>query len=228
VKRRTRDDAGLTLAEMMVVMMLMGLLSALVLTFVTTVERQMTNSKITNENTNQASAATNEVTKLLRGAVNLKVKGQPVDAPAFVEAGPTSMTFYTVVDTDPTTTPPMLVRLEVTADGSLVEKRWLADPHSADPYWTFPSTAQTPDSTRTIAHAMTARPGSGKTLFTYLAYDTHGNQVAIAAAGSLSSTQRATVGAVRLDAQVQTGTRVEPSVITTVVGLRNLPTGSHG
>ncbi|MCL2466625.1 MAG: type II secretion system GspH family protein [Micrococcales bacterium] len=226
--RRTRDEAGMSLAETLVVMMLMGLLGTLVMTFVTTVQRQMSTSQVTNQNTNEASAATNQVTKLLRGAVPLKVKNQPTDSPAFVEATPTAVTFYTVVDTDPMTTPPMLVRLEVTAEGNLVEKRWLVDPESADPYWTFPSTADTPSSTRTIAHGLTAKPGSGKALFTFLAYDDDGDTVTVGGASPLTKEQRTTVGAVRLDAETQTGPRTKPTVVTTVIGLRNLPAGSHG
>lgn len=226
--RRNRDDAGMTLAETMVVMLLMGILSALVLSFVTSVQRQMSASQVTNENTNQASAATNEVTRLLRGAVSLKVRNQASDSPAFVEATPTAVTFYTVVDTDPMTTPPMLVRLEVTPEGNLVESRWMVNPGSADPYWTFPSTAEAPASTRVVAHGMTARPGSGKALFTFLSFDSHGNQVVVGGAGPLTKEQRTAVGAVRVDAETQTGARVEPTVVTTVVGLRNLPAGSHG
>ena len=226
--RRVRDDAGLTLAEMMVVMMLMGLLSALVLTFVTSVERQMTTSRVMNENTNQASAATNETTRLLRGAVPLQVQNQ-ADQPAFIEAGPTTVTFYTVVDTDAKTTTPMMVRLEVTAAGDLVEKRWLAtNPGTPGPYWTFPTTAQTPSTTRTVAHGMTARPGSGQSLFTYLTYDKNGNQVTLPFAnGSLTAANRALVAAVQVDAKAQTGTRGTPTLLTTVVGLRNVPAGSH-
>ncbi|MCL2850186.1 MAG: hypothetical protein FWE61_09120 [Micrococcales bacterium] len=223
---RTRDDAGVTLAEMIVFMMLMSLLGVLVLSFVTSVQRNMSASQVTNDSTNQASAATNEVTRLLRGAVNLKVKNQPSDSPAFVEATPTSVTFYTVVDTDPWTTPPMLVRLEVTADGDLVEKRWLVDPGSADPYWTFPSTAAAPSSTRTVAHGLTATPGSGKALFTFLAFDDAGGHVPLPAT-LLNKDQRASVGAIRLDAETQTGPRTAPTVVTTIIGLRNLPAGSH-
>ncbi|MCL2423371.1 MAG: type II secretion system GspH family protein [Micrococcales bacterium] len=226
--RRTRGDDGMSLAETLVVMMLMGLLGTLVLTFMTTVQRQMSTSQTTNQNTNEASAATNQVTKLLRGAVALKVKNQGADNPAFVEATPTAITFYTVVDTDPMTTPPMMVRLEVTVEGNLVETRWMVHPESADPYWTFPSTADTPASSRTIARGLTATPGSGKALFTFYSYDDEGKHVQVGTTSPLTKEQRASVGAVRVDAETQTGPRAKPTVITTVVGLRNVPAGSHG
>ncbi|MCL2091421.1 MAG: hypothetical protein FWH11_09430 [Micrococcales bacterium] len=227
MRRRARDDAGVTLAETLVVMMLMGVVGALVLSFALLVQSKVSSSQVMNENTNQASAATNEITRLLRGAVTLKVRAQP-DSPAFVEADATSMTFYTVVDTDPMTTPPMLVRLEVTATGDLVEKRWLVNPTSSDPFWTFPATTQTPSSSRVVARGMMATPGSGKALFTYLSYDADGNEVPVAGTGALTKQQRAAVGAVRVDAEAQTGTRARSTLVTTLVGLRNLPAGSHG
>ncbi len=221
-----RDDAGVTLAETLVVMMLMGLVGALVLSFTLAVQGKVSSSQVMNDNTNQASAATNEITRLLRGAVPLKVRDQ-LDNPAFVDASPTSMTFYTVVDTDPMTTPPVLVRLEVTAAGDLVEKRWRVQAGSTSPYWTFPATTTPPASTRTVAHGMTAKPGSGEALFTYLAYDSDGNEVLIGT-GPLTTAQKAAVGAVRVTAKTQTGARATPTSVKSVVGLPNLPAGSHG
>ena len=229
MKHRTRDDSGLTLAELMVVMMLIGLLSALVLSFVVSVSRNVSDSRVTNTNTNEASAATNEITRMLRGATNLRVKNQPIDSPAFVDAGKTYVTFYTVVDTNSLDTRPMLVRFEVTAEGNLVEKRWLPDTSSVAPYWTFSSAAGTPTSTRVVAHGLTARPGSANTLFTYLRSDQTTPIVGTGPNGSLTATQRVgMIGAVQVTVETQTspGGRASSSVLTNTVGLRNLPEGS--
>ncbi|MCL2454189.1 MAG: type II secretion system GspH family protein [Micrococcales bacterium] len=225
--RRTRDEAGLGLAEMMVVIMLMGLLSALVLSFTTTVSRKVADSQVMNVNTNEATAAVNATARMLRGAVNLQVRNQPINTPAFVEAGPTAVAFYTVVDTEPATTRPMLVRFEVTPEGNLLEMRWLPDATSTPPFWTFASAAGPPSSSRVVAHGLTATPGNP--LFVYLRSDQATPIVGAGPGGALTPAQRTgTIGAVRVNAQVQTfpGGRAAPTTLTSTVGLRNLPEGS--
>ena len=236
LRRRVGGERGLTLAEMLVTIVLIGLLSTMVVALVSNVARSFTWDRAATDNTRIASAGMNELTRVIRSGTETRVSAsQPLNNPVFLAVTRESMVLRAYLDADATNPAPIVVRFEVNADRKLYEKRWKANTASA-PYWTFaalPGGLSGPYSNsssywtgysynRMIAQKITAPAAGGPVLFRYFTKD--GAEVTVGSSGVTDPAVLRTIAMVRVTMSVQsdrTG-RVDPVVIQNSVGIPNL------
>lgn len=228
--RRT-DEAGTTLVELLVTMVVMSVLMIMVVSLVVSVNRNFTRDRASTDNTNIAANGMNEVTRVIRSGTEIRVQNQPLNDPVFLVATPESMVVRAYLDTNAATPAPIVVRLEVTTQRTLVEKRWNATAGTA-PYWKFTNlpaapfqTASSfwtkPAYTRTIASKITPATSTLK-LFRY--YTKDNVEVVPPGTGTLTLEQLRSIAAVTVSLSVQSDltARAQPVVITNLVGIPNL------
>lgn len=210
---RRSGDAGVSLPELLVTMMLLGLFSALVLGLVTSVTRTFTRERAATDSSMIASNGMNELTRMVRAGTSLLVTGG-TQAPVFIDAGPRTATLYSYIDTNSKNPRPVKVQFRVDDQGRLLESRWLAT-STAEP-WTFKAN---PDSTRTVATSVIA---GKQDLFTY--FNAAGGVLPYANDGKLTLTNREAVAAVRIQLTVQTDPagRADPVMLRNTVSIPNL------
>jgi prepilin-type N-terminal cleavage/methylation domain-containing protein len=212
--RRPRGEVGVTLPELLVTMMLIGLFSALVLGLVVSVTRTFTRERAATDSASIASNGMNELTRMVRAGTGLLVTG-PTQAPVFIEAAPRTATLYSYIDTQSATPKPLKVQFSVDGQGRLIERRWSATT-TKEP-WAF---ATTPTSTRTVATSVV--PGD-TVLFSY--FTAAGAPIpGTAGGGVLTVAEREQIAAVRIHLTVQTDAsgKASPVALRNTVSIPNL------
>lgn len=219
-----RADAGTTLAELLVTIMLLGFFLTILVSLVVNISRNFTEERAAGDNIRTASLAANELTRVIRSGTEIRVAGNPLNTPVFTSVGNEALIVHAFIDTEAADPRPVRVRFYVNtlADGTreLREQRFLANAASA-PYWTFSSTAT---SDRLLTRHVSTRTGSQPWMFTYEKAD--GTVVApttptglITDAPTLRQVARVVV-TVRVQSDVTS--RALPMVITNEVGIPNL------
>lgn len=211
-------EAGISMVELLVAMMLTIMAAAIVMSLFISSTRSVAIASATHVDTGAASNIMNEASRVIRSGVKNQVAG--VDSPALVIAQPRLLQLYSLVDMDPASAMrPVKVEFSVNAAGNLVEKRWQAT-LVADGSWTFPASAPL-FLTRTVPGAIlphsTANPFD---LFSYVRAD---GTVLTAPAGGLSASQLADIVAVRLSLAVRAegSTSAHPAVLVKTIGMPN-------
>jgi len=148
------SDAGLSLIELLVAMLLLGVFLTMISSLYLSASRSLGHAKLLTANTRQVSNGMNEVARVIRAATENPVPGNPLPDPALVEATPEAVTLYAYVNLNTPTQQPVKIRLSLDADRRLVETRWAATVLSGG-YFEFSSE---PESSRIIAE--TVAPGS--------------------------------------------------------------------
>lgn len=212
-----RDDAGVTLVETLVVMVLSGILMSITAVFFVTVTKQTIQSEDIRRSTADASNIMNVVSTSIRAAVRNAVATSPTPDPAVVAASSTSVTIITYTDAGPSFETPLRLRYRVDSAGRMVEDRW--DASVVNGYAVFPSMSVDPDSTRVLGNVVVNT--SGEPLFRY--YNTNGGQ--LGGTGWLTDTQRAAVTAVRFNVKVRADSSNEVVVLDNTVGMPNMDLG---
>lgn len=228
----TPRDVGMTLAELLVTMMVLSVLTAMVAALFTSVTRSFTKDRAETDNTRIASIAMNEVTRVIRSGTEIRVANQSLNNPVFLVATGESVVLRAYLDTDSASPKPVVVRFEISSSRILVEKRWNAVPGTG-PYWTFtglPTAApQTASSfwtgysyQRSIARAISPQTDPGLMTFTYWTKDRV--QVPVPATGTMTDAQLRSIASVTVRVSVQTDltARAKPVVIQNSVGIPNL------
>lgn len=219
VASREGSDRGVTLAELIIVMMLMSLLGVVIVTLFTSTMKATTMATSLSTNTKQATNAMNETARLIRAGTANPVKGNPQPDPAFVLAKPEELIMYAYVNLSNTSQTPIMVRLFLDNERRLVEQRWPATQQS-DGYWKFPpATPATASSTRILANTVAA----GVPPFRYL--NASGTiQVITTPATGLAVEQRRVVAAVTVSLKVQQSLTNNslPVELVNTVGIPNL------
>lgn len=231
-RRRPRGDAGMSLAELLVTMLLVSLLGLMVSGFFVTVSRAYTKDQAATSNIAQAQQAMNELSRVIRAGTTIQTTGSG-SSPVFLSATPESVVLRSYLDTGSANPAPLVARFELSAERALVEKRWYANVTSG-PYWTFanlpaaPYSAASsfwtnPASTRSIARSIAPTPGGADTLFVYLDKNL---TVLAPTAGALTSSQLANIAYVKITVRVQTSTGTSAQTVTLLntVGIPNLGT----
>jgi prepilin-type N-terminal cleavage/methylation domain-containing protein len=168
VQSQGRRDAGITMIELLVAMMIVVILSTIVIGFYQSTVQSLATANSINRNTEQASNGMNESAREIRAATSNPVLNQP-NAPAIVQAANETLVLYAYVGLQSTQAQlPVMVRLRVDpTTRRLMEDIWPAT-QNAGGYWIFPATTAPPTTTRLLA-ATVANPTGGTYLFTYMA-----------------------------------------------------------
>jgi prepilin-type N-terminal cleavage/methylation domain-containing protein len=223
---RRRDDAGLTLSEMIVVIALLGMVLAMAQGALILTQRQVTDNTARLDQGQQAKVAMEAMSRNLRTAILPKqLSGTCVgcDIAAFIKGDVRSVQFYANIDNDfgapvvgLTTRGPSRVSYQVDSAGRLTETVQRPLPHAADDYNYTYCTVGSPGcqiTTRVIARNVSTT----QTLFTY--YANNGDVIPVPL--DSSTTRLKAVDSIDVVLTVKSSPRVVGSTVTTRVSLPN-------
>jgi prepilin-type N-terminal cleavage/methylation domain-containing protein len=161
-RRRITGDSGLTLSELMVTLVLMGIVGTLMMTAVVNVTRTVTKNQANADSLDIARIGMNRITKTIRAGMDIQRSGL-ADLPALASVSPNQLTVYASVGAVPAK-----VTYSINGSRELIEQ-WYAGNAASNPYWTFVATPRTTIVARKI-------PAGSAALFVYL--DEFGDPIA--------------------------------------------------
>lgn len=220
-----REESGFGLAEFVVAIGLFSILATLIIITFSNFTRTLTRDRAATTNTNLASVAMDELTRVIRAATSIPVYNSATDLPAFSYANKEKIILYAFIDTGSGTPTPIKVQFEVVSSRDLVETRWNAHPvpgHTT--YWEFDTTAS---STRVIARQIVT-PGTGEAyMFNYQSIGTDllpVDMVIPTGTGGIVAANLPKIAVVEVTVKVQSDTtgRASPVTMTNQVGIPNL------
>lgn len=214
---RLREDDGISLIEVLVVMMLSGLLMTMAVSFFVTVSMQTMQAVDTRRSTADASNIMNVVSTSIRAAVRNAVATSPNPDPAIVAGTRTSVTVITYTDAGPSFELPQRLRYSIDSGGRMIEESWRST--NVGGYAVFPSMSTAPHSTRVLGNVVVNT--ASEPLFRY--YDLTG--AALGTSGTLSAAERAAVTSVRFYVKVQAEGSREVVVLDNTIGMPNMDLG---
>jgi prepilin-type N-terminal cleavage/methylation domain-containing protein len=198
-------DAGLTLVELMVTLVLMGVVGTIMLGATVMVSRTVTNAQASGDSLDIARVGMNRMARSIRAGIEISRSGQ-ANQPAIDTMGANTLIMYSSLGASPTK-----ITYAIDANRNLTETVVAAG--GTSPYWTFTGTPKT----TIIAYKV---PTTAANLFTYL--DSNGAVLA-----AQSATDDATTGLVKqiqinLQVDANPGKGVGPVTLTNTVVLPNL------
>lgn len=219
-------ETGITLVELLVSMMLLGLIMAMLSGLYLSATKAVSFGQSMDGSTRVASNAANELSQVLRFATTLKVTGVRDPRAAFVAAGRESVTFYSNVDVNAAASvavlpsKPTRVRFEINSARALIESRWTATPSGSA--WIFAAPTTTPNSSVNLGSRYVTPPASGAPMFSYL--DGTGVAIATPPTGSMAPADLNRIAAVRITVRVQgtSGNSAGPVIVENTIALPNL------
>jgi len=207
MRRRTRDDDGLSLAETMVALGLTVGVVLLATTALIDTSRAVRRNDTRVDSTTIARKGIADLTRVLRAATQLETGSAGALEPAFAYAGPEDLTVYANITADQR---PTRVRFRVDAARDLVEDKWAATSSTA------PYTFATTPVTRVIARKV---PTGSASLFTYL--DATGTVMAPPLSDLLARGRVKTV-LLTMTVQANPNSAVPPAVVTNQINIPNI------
>lgn len=206
---RPSGDAGVSLAELLVAMMVLGLLLTMTGGFVVSAYRANATNTAVDRTTRQASTAMAQMARMVRAASTYDPPGGGAAQAPFVTTTADEVTLYAYVNLEDALEKPVKVQFKVEGT-KLVERRWASSPSANNPdLYVFSPTVT---STTVLTDALLPVAQRGPVLFTYLKADR-----------TTSATSVADVAAVRIDLQVGTGADLARSTfLTNTVGVTNV------
>lgn len=202
-----RGDAGISLAELLVTMMVFAILMTITSGFMVSAMRATTQARVIDESTRSATTAMSAVTRNLRAATDNPVAGVTLPAPAFETALGSEVVFYAYVNLTSAEARPIKVRYWL--DGRSLKETTTQSTRTADGFYLFTGAA----TTRTIATSVV--PGTD--LFTFVGAT--GTDMPVA--DLTTDAAKRLVAAVRV--RVQVGTSATAPTATTLVNTVGLP-----
>jgi|GEM_PF-996285 len=227
VRRRLRgwrDDAGVTLVETLVVMVLSALLMSITVGFFVTVTKHTMQSEDARRSTADASNIMNAVSTAIRASVRNAVQTAVTPDPAIVEGDANSLTVISYTDAGvagevgAAFETPLMLRYRVDGEGRMLEDRWAAVVNSRG-YAVFPDTSVDPDSTRILGNVVVNTVADP--LFRY--YNASGVQ--LEPGRGLSPEQRSVITSVRFTVKVRSDDSRETVELDNKVGMPNVDLG---
>lgn len=185
-------DAGISLTELIVTVMVTGVLAAIISTMFLNVALATSNSTASITRNGVATNAMSALSTVIRTAAVLPVSTSPDPAPAIAAGTGSTLTLYSYVNANPALPAPSRVGYRLDAQGNLLQDTWTAT--SSSGYWVFTGAV----STRTIAGPLVTPTGTNP-LFVYL--DDTGAVITPGTSG-LTVSQRSQVAAIRVTVQV--------------------------
>ena len=229
-RRRESAEDGLTLVELLVAMMALGILLAIISGLLISSSKVIASTEATAQGTANASVVVNELTSVIRSGANQPVAGQTLSAAAFPAVSSELLTMYSYVNSYTSTTStqvrPLLVQFSLNSSRQLVEKRWLPTSTNGT-YFTFPPVSSTgaisatPMSTHIIGGPLLATPTTGANTDPLFVYLTAGGVVI----ASPSGTNLCLIASVRVTVRTKGPTTTSRPAILLVntVDIPNLP-----
>jgi type II secretory pathway pseudopilin PulG len=217
-------DAGVSIAELAVAIMILGIVTALVAGFYSSTIKTIGVASALRTNTAMASNAMNELSRVIRAGTENPLRDRELPDPAFVSATAESLVIYAYVNLQSSDQNPVMIRFRIDGDRRLIEEKWAATKDSHG-YWRFPSLSARPEplptTRRVVASALAPVAPGVPALFSYV--DVSGAVIPLPAAG-LSVAAIRTVAAVSLTVSIQgsasdAGSRV---MLENTVGIPNL------
>lgn len=185
-------DAGISLTELIVTVMVTGVIAAIVSTMFLNVALATSNSTNTLTRNGTATNVMSAMSTVIRTAATNPVSTSPDPDPAIIAGTGSAVTLYSFTNADPALPAPTKVGYRLDGQGNLVEDRWTATRTSG--YWVFTGAV----SSRTIGGPLVT-PGGTDAIFVYL--DDAGTVLSPGQSG-LTLAQRSEVAAIRLTVQV--------------------------
>ena len=219
-----KDESGFGLAEFVVAIGLFSILATLIIVAFSNFSRTLTTDRSATTNTNLASVAMDELTRVIRAATSIPVYDSATDLPAFSYANKEKIILYAFIDTGSGTPTPIKVQFEVNATTrDLEETRWAAHPVSGHPlYWEFDTT---PQSTRVVARKIVTPVTGEAFMFNYqsIGTDLLPDDMTIPV-GGIAAANLSKIAVVEVTVKVQSDTtgRAAPVTMTNQVGIPNL------
>ncbi len=199
------SDAGLTLAELMVTLVLMGILGTMMLGATVMVSRTVTNAQASGDSLDIARIGMNRMARSIRAGIEIVRSGQ-ANQPAIDAMGTNSLTIYSSLGPSPTK-----ITYAIDANRNLTETVVAAG--GTSPYWTFTGTAKK----TIIAYKI---PVTAPNLFTYL--DANGTVLSTQSASDDATTGLVKQIQLNLQCDANPGKGVGPVTLTNTVVLPNL------
>jgi prepilin-type N-terminal cleavage/methylation domain-containing protein len=213
IAHRLRAEDGLTLPEMMIVVLLLGIVMAFALQSVATFQTSATGGIRRLENLEEGRLLMQVVTKDIRTAVRMDTTVAP-----FLVADDNEVTFYANLNL--TTACPKKVRIYVDGSSRLIEAIWEptgGTPPSSCTYGAYPGS---PTRTRFVGRYVANT--ASEPIFTYF-YDNAGTLTAYATSATpLSAANALLVKAVQVQLSIRKGTTLQVDR-TTIVNTVRLP-----
>lgn len=223
---RVTDDRGLTLVELLVAMSLSLLVLTIAGSFLVSSQKAVATATSTSANTRAATAAMNEMGRMLRAATDNPVPTGDDSQFAFQYASPTSLRFFAYVNLDSTLSQPVEVQLTLDpATRRITETTWKGTAIAGNSsYFAFPLAAgatlsATPTSKRTLVSSVT-----NTVAFSFR--DATGGVLDVAGS-PIGATQLPNIRAVVVSTTVGSGANDPNAVtLTTTVSLPNIVMGA--
>jgi prepilin-type N-terminal cleavage/methylation domain-containing protein len=214
LRNRLAAQDGMSLMELIVAIMVTSIVLAIVGSMFVNVAKITSNSSATTTRTGTAANVMNEISTVIRPAVNNPVAGNDDADPAIVSGTALALTIYSFVDASPAAPAPTKVAFRIDAQGNVVEDRWTAVASGA--FWVFTGTVFT----RTLGGPVQSPAGTDP-LFVYL--DDLGAVLTPGTSG-LTLAQREAVASVRVTVNIanQPTTGSDPIVVVNTFGMPNL------
>ena len=224
-----RNEDGITLIELLVAMILLGVLLTVVVSLYVSSMNAVALSREVTGNTKQVSNAMNETSRVIRAGTENPLTPPAVPAPAFVSAKKDEIIIYAFINLQNAQEQPQMIRLWVDrTTGTYMESRWRATAVSGTTRWTFPSNpclstnvpaGCTPPNSR--AQLAGVVPASATSIFSY--FKKNGDPITVPAAG-LSAADRALVSSVKVTLTVQATLTdaTNPVTLENTIGMPNL------
>jgi prepilin-type N-terminal cleavage/methylation domain-containing protein len=207
LRRIRRDgDRGLTLAELMVTMLLLGIVGSIMLGAVVTVTTTVTKTQARADSLDVSRLGMARLTKSIRSGMAIQQAGA-ADKPPFAEIGPNQLTVYASLGTVPTK-----ITYSINSNRELVEQ-WYTGNAASNPYWTFSATPRTTVIARKI-------PTTAGALFTY--YDYNGALLANQTSTSVTDLSQVRSVKIALTVDVDPARAGGPVTVSSTVVLPNL------
>jgi prepilin-type N-terminal cleavage/methylation domain-containing protein len=212
-----RSDDGFTLAEMLCVISVLGIVSALAFGALIQSQTMVRGSANRLDQTQQAKAAVESMSKTLRTAVlPSQVNGANPDVAAFLQADWNKVSFYGNLNNQGDTSGPSKLSYELRSNGDLVETIQPSIGQDSSGIWQY-CTVGSPGclvKTRTVARKLVYN--STKPVFVYYSVAQPSGMTTPLTAASLPS-----VNSVDLQVSVKAGKDVPASTVVTRVSLPN-------
>jgi type II secretory pathway pseudopilin PulG len=215
---RTAPDAGISLVELIVAILVLGIVSTMIVSLFAGTLQAVTVSSALDKNTREASNGMNEMSRIVRAGTPYPVSNAVQPKPAFATAANETFTIYAYVNLANSDQQPVKVQFSVDGNGNLVEKKWTSTLSGG--YYTFPTT--TAPTTRTLASSVVPKVSGSPYIFTYL--DASGAAIPMPSGGLVGDDALAAISSVTITLTIQGSSMDTRSRVTLVntVGIPNL------